>query len=144
MIIHIMGKKIYFTVDEIGNTSCEKDCRETAINWQPSDKNIIVSTSDPKVITKLKRMMKKFPDAYKCYSYEGNIDTKSGQYYTYFFEFDKKLLSFRGPTERKPMSEEQRKAAAERFKKMWAERGLDVEDLTEDDIDQMIDEDDME
>lgn len=139
-----MGKKIYFTVDEIGNTSCEKDCRETAINWQPFDKNIIVSTSDPKVITKLKRMMKKFPDAYKCYSYEGNIDKKSGQYYTYFFEFDKKLLSFRGPTERKPMSEEQRKAAAERFKKMWAERGLDVEDLTEDDIDQMIDEDDME
>lgn len=139
-----MANKIYFNVDEIGNTSCEKECRETAINWQPYDKKITLCTSDGKVITKLKRAMKKFPDAYKCYSYSDNFDSKSGQYYTYFFEFDKNLLSFRGPSERKPMSEEQRKAAADRFRKMWAERGEDIESLTEEDIEELMEDEDIE
>lgn len=134
------NKKIYFSVDEIGTTSCEKSCRETAINWLMTDSKITLSTSDPRTITKMKKMMKKFPESYVCYSFENNVDKKTGNYYTYFFEFDKKLLAFRGPQSRKPMTEEQKKAASERFKKMWVERGMDPEELTEEDIENMIDE----
>lgn len=138
------NKRIYFTVDEIGSTTCEKCCRETSINWLMTEPKATLSTSDPKTITKMKKVMRKSPEAYVCYSYEGNIDKATGNYYTYFFEFDKKLLSFRTPNQnpRKPMSEEQRKAASERFKKMWAERGNNLEDLTEEDIEDMLDEED--
>lgn len=139
-----MSDRIYFTADEIGATACEKCCRETAIHWLMTEPKATLSTSDPRTITKMKKLVKKFPETYQCYSYKSNVDQRTGNYYTYFFEFDKKLVSFRGPQARKPMSDEQRKACSERFKKMWAARGLDPEELTEDDIENMIDEDDDE
>ena len=146
-----MRDKIYLTPDEIDNPKCERECQETAVHWLRNDSIVTVSSSDPSFITKMKRRMKKAPELYTCYTYANNKDPKSGKYYSYFFEFDKKLLSFRTSiaTNRKPMSEEARKASAERFRKMWEEKRLageinEDEDLSLEELMEEFEDDDDE
>lgn len=112
-----MPDRVYVTADEIGAISCFRGEQETSISWFRDDDNIVVCSSDPTMITKLKNVMKRDPDNYKCYYYKTNmIDGKLGNY---FFEFPKQLLTFRVATnfaeDRSAMTEEQRAAVRERF-----------------------------
>lgn len=112
-------EKIYITHDQIEDISCNKAEQETAINWMRNDDIALICTSDFTVVTRIAKAMAKDPDNYKCYYYETNRDKETGRLGNYFFEVPKKLISFRA--ERDPngpgMSEEQRKAVGERFKK---------------------------
>lgn len=121
-----MNDKIYITADELDTPKCERECQETSINWLRDESIVRVSSSDPIFITKMKKKMRQAPDLYICYSYVNNKDKKTGRYMSYFFEFPKKLLSFKNVLNqnRKPMSEEQKQEAAERFRKMWEAKKL--------------------
>lgn len=134
--------KIYFTVDQIDTPKCEKECQETVITWMRTDDSIILSTSDPLTVTKMKNRMRKAPDLYKCFSYENNRDVKTGKYFSYFFEFPKKLLHFGTSISqnRKPFTEEQRQAAADRFRKMWEEKRArgEVDESEEMDLEELM------
>jgi hypothetical protein len=112
-----MSDKIYVTADEIGNISRFREEQETAINWFRDDDTITICTSDPTMVTKLKNVMKRDPDNYKCYYLKTNI--VDGALGNYFFEMPKNLLTFRvatsGSEDRQPMSEEQRAAVGRRL-----------------------------
>ena len=112
-----MSKKIYITADEIQSIFCFREEQETAINWFRDDEIATVCTSDPTMITKLKNVMKRDPENYKCYYYDTNI--VNGSLGNYFFEMPKQLLTFRVASnyveERTPMSEEARAIVKERL-----------------------------
>lgn len=121
-----MSNKIYVTYDQIEDISCNRCEQETAINWLRDDDIAIVCTSDFTMVTKLSKAMAKDPDNYKCFYYECNRDKETGRLGNYFFEVPKKLISFRAEREGSPMSEEQRKAVGERFKKARECKNLDA------------------
>ena len=111
-----MIKKEYVTADQIGSVKCDKDCQEVAINFLRDDKIAVMTVTDNTMITKLKKLVEKDPDNYKCYICSRDPDT--GEPHGYIFEFPKKCLSFRAvSTKKRTMTEEQRKAVAARFKK---------------------------
>lgn len=112
-----MDEKIYITADEIDSVTCERECQETAINWLRDDDIIRVCSSDNTFITKMKRVMQKSPNEYKCYYYKSNIDKKTGKVANYFFEFDKSLISFRAKHSKQTLTEEQRKERGARLHK---------------------------
>ena len=109
--------KIYITHDQIEDISCNRAEQETAINWMRDDDIALICTSDYTVVTRISKAMAKDPDNYKCYYYESNRDKDTGRLGNYFFEVPKKLISFRSERDGKPMSEDQRKAVGERFKR---------------------------
>lgn len=112
-----MSEKIYITADKI--TTCGTEChsQETNINWFRDEKIIKIETSDNTFITKMKHIMERDPEHYKCYYYENNIDKKTGKIYSYVFETDKKLLTFRVNKAKKELSPEERKLLGERLAK---------------------------
>lgn len=115
-----MSNKIYITYDQIEDISCHREEQETAINWMRDDDIAVVCTSDYTVVTRIGRAMARDPENYKCYYYESNRDKQTGRLGNYFFEIPKKLISFRAEKEKStkaPMTEEQRKAVGERFRK---------------------------
>ena len=115
-----MLKRIYITYDQIEDISCHREEQETTINWMRDDDIAVVCTSDYTVVTRISKAMAKDPGTYKCYYYESNRDKQTGRLGNYFFEIPKKLISFRSGSEKSnkaPMSEEQRKAVGERFRK---------------------------
>ena len=113
-----MSEKIYITHDQIEDISWTRCEQETAINWMRDDDIAIVCTSDFTVVTRISKAMAKDPKNYRCYYYECNRDKETGRLGNYFFEIPKKLISFHAKRESKnAMSEEQRKAVAERFRK---------------------------
>ena len=113
-----MNTKIYVTVEQIEDISCNRVEQETAINWLRDDDLAVICTSDHTVVTRIARAMAKDPDNYKCYYYETNRDRSTGRLGNYFFEVPKKLISFRSERESSPrnLSEEDRKAIGERFR----------------------------
>ena len=116
-----MMEKIYVTdASLIEAISCDRREQETCINWLRDDDIIQICTSDPTMVTKLAKMVEKDPESYKCFYYESNRDKDTGRLGNYFFELPKKLLSFRTFSEKKSkreLSEEERKAIGERFRK---------------------------
>ena len=102
---------------------CEQ---ETTINFTRDGKMASVWTSDTTVMTKLDHKVEDYPEKYKVvdvgYSQQGDLVCKT-------YEFPKKLLSYRSGRE---MSEEQKQLAAERFRKMWAEKQNDTAENPED------------
>lgn len=113
-----MSEKIYITHDQIEDISWTRCEQETAINWMRDDDIAVVCTSDFTVVTKISKAMAKDPKNYRCYYYECNRDNETGRLGNYFFEIPKKLISFHAKREsKKTMSEEERKAVAERFRK---------------------------
>lgn len=113
-----MNEKIYITADQVKSTSTERYSQETNINWTRDDTKIQIETSDSTFITKMKHIMERDPEHYKCYYYSNNVDKKTGKVSHYVFEVDLKLLSFRvSLQEKKQLSEEEKKALSERLKK---------------------------
>ena len=115
-----MCEKIYITHDQIEDISCTRCEQETSINWMRDDTSAVICTSDYTVVTRIARAMARDPKNYRCYYYECNRDKETGRLGNYFFEIPKKLVSFRADREKsakKEMTEEQRKAISERFRK---------------------------
>ena len=114
-----MSNKIYISHDQIEDISCHREEQETAINWFRDDDIAVVCTSDYTVVTRISKAMAKDPKNYRCYYYESNRDKDTGRLGNYFFEIPKKLISFHAQkttSNKKEMTEDQRKAVAERFK----------------------------
>ncbi|MBO5712320.1 MAG: hypothetical protein J6R47_05715 [Acholeplasmatales bacterium] len=114
-----MSNRIYITYDQIEDISCNRVEQETAINWMRDDDIAVVCTSDYTVVTRISKAMAKDPNNYRCYYFESNRNPDTGRLSNYFFEIPKKLISFHCKKEggRRPMTEEERKAVGERFRK---------------------------
>ena len=97
------------------------DEKETTINILGNFQTAEIYTSDNSILTKLKKILDANPDTVKCWEagrFEGKVTG-------YFFEMDKKHISFRsGSGNHYNMSEEARAAFGERVKKMHAEGKL--------------------
>ena len=111
--------KIYITAEQIEDISCARLEQETTINWGRDDEYAVMCTSDPTMVTKMKRVMENHPDLYRCYYYECNRSRDTGRLGNYFFEVPKKFVSFRGnkTSKKRELSADERKAIGERFKK---------------------------
>ncbi len=110
-------EKIYITVDQIESTCTDKQSQETNIGWVRDDEVIKIETSDNTFLTKMKNIMSRDPEHYKCYYYKSNVDKKTGKVYSYVFETDKKLLNFRVSSTRKELSDEEKQALHARLTK---------------------------
>jgi len=111
-----MPTKIYISASEIQNTCTDRDSQETNINWLRDDDILAVETSDNTFLTKMKHIMERDPESYKCYYHAGNVDKKTGKVYSYVFEVSKKLLNFRVQSTRKELTEEEKIALRKRLK----------------------------
>lgn len=109
--------RIYVTADQIGSVSTDRDSQETNINWLRDDQILSVETSDNTFVTKMKNIMERDPQNYKCYYYASNVDKKTGKVCAYVFEVDKKLLNFRVASNRKELTAEEKEALRQRLKK---------------------------
>lgn len=113
-----MNDKIYVTPDQLTSTCTDKYDQETNISWARESDILYVDTSDSTFITKMKHVMERDPEHYKCFYYKSNVDKKTGKPFNYVFEVDKKLLTFRvGNAEKREYTAEEKKALAERLKK---------------------------
>lgn len=109
-------KRIYVDADNMLPVSCMKAEQETAINWLRSDNKLVVCTSDPTIVTKLRNVMRRDPENYTCYYYDCNV--REGAVGNYFFEMPKNLLSFRiGFTDKEDMSLEEVEELKARLRK---------------------------
>ena len=111
-----MCKKIYVTADQITGIATDRESQETNINWLRDDQIVSVETSDITFVTKMKNIMQRDPEHYKCYYIDSNLDPKTGKVYSYVFEVDKKLLNFRVQSTRKEMTTEEKEALKKRLK----------------------------
>jgi hypothetical protein len=91
--------------------------RETAINWDDSTKSALFYTCNRSLMTKLNKLVESYPDTYKVKRIIYDEFEVCGKEYI----LPKKLISIRTPSTR-VMSEENRQAASERFKKMHEEK----------------------
>lgn len=110
-------EKIYITADQIKNTCTDRDSQETNINWLRDDEILSIETSDNTFLTKMKHIMERDPDNYKCYYYASNVDKKTGKVCAYVFEVSKKLLNFRVNSGRRELTEDEKIALKQRLKK---------------------------
>lgn len=110
-----MTERIYVTADEIDTCATDRQSQDTAICWSRDDQILSINTSDNTFITKMKNVMSRDPESYKCFYYKGNIDKKTGRVYAYVFEVDKKLLSFRIASTKKELTEEEKLTIANRL-----------------------------
>lgn len=108
-------QKIFISADEIQSVTCFKEFQETAINWYRTDEQAEIFTTDPTMITKLKNIMKRNPESYKCYYRPMNVD-ETGKPLAYTFVCNKDLISFRTPY-LKDLSAEERMAMRDRLRK---------------------------
>lgn len=92
-------------IRDIGTCSSNVEEQETVITMMRKEDYVDIWTCDNTMITKLSRVMKTYPDTWKCY--EGGRDSK-GNVYGYYFRCPKKAISFRGGNTiiRKPKEEE--------------------------------------
>ena len=84
--------------------------QETIINYNREDAIATVYTRDPSVIRKLDQLVISFPEVYKCIG-ETDIDKT--------YEMPKSAVNYRKP---RRLSEEQRRAAGERLKRIKLNR----------------------
>lgn len=84
--------------------------QEVHINFSRDENVAELYTSDPTWMTKLDNLVKKSPELYEVVK-----KTEFGKLY----RFPKKLISLRSSISTRTISEEQKKKASERFKKMW-------------------------
>lgn len=78
--------------EDIKTVACLKEEQETVINISRTDDTVEIWTSDNTMVTRLGRMLKMFPNNWKCY--EGSKDAQ-GNLSGYFFECPKRAISFR-------------------------------------------------
>lgn len=105
----------YVTIDEIESIVCDRESQETCIII-PRDSDIaFIGTSDPTMLTKIKKLMEKNSEDWKCY--EGSRD-RDGNMTGYSFEVPKKFVTFKSKTKTKRvLTEEERQVIAARFKR---------------------------
>ena len=80
--------------------------QETIINYNAEDKTATLYTRDPAVMRKVDTLVIEYPDTFKCIG-ETDIDKT--------YEMPKSVITYRKP---RRLSEEQRKAAADRMKQI--------------------------
>lgn len=92
-------------IRDIGTCSSNVEEQETVITIVRKEDYVDIWTCDNTMITKLSRVMKTYPDTWKCF--EGGRDSK-GNVYGYYFRCPKKAISFRGgATVRRTSKQEQ-------------------------------------
>lgn len=93
--------------------SIQVEEQETIINFSRSDNSAVIWTSDSTIITKLDKLVKAAP---KYYSLRNTGVINDSIVNKEYFVADKSLISFRSGKVKREMSEEQKKALAERLK----------------------------
>ena len=86
------------------------DEQETVINFGRNDETVTCWTSDSTWMTKMDKPIEKNPEEFKC-TKEETID---GQVVQKRYEFPKKYVSIRSTTRKMNLTDEQRRAMAER------------------------------
>ena len=87
--------------------------RETSIWYNKAEDNAICHSCDKSLMNQLDTYCTEYPEDFKF-----KRDIKSeGEVVGKEYIFDQKYITIRRPSNRKPMSEEQRKAASDRLKK---------------------------
>lgn len=104
-----------YTADELDAVDCAADEQEITMTAYRSDSVVDVWISDNTMLTKMKKMMEKFPDDYKLVDIAW---TKDGTPAGYRFSMSKRLLRF--PTPPREMSAEERAQRAANMAKMRA------------------------
>ena len=106
--------RIYITKKEqFKNIPNSVEDQETTINISRGEDKATIWTNDNTIINKLSKMLEKNPNSWKCYVM-GDIDNHTG----YFFEVNKKCISFREGKERvKVLTEEHKQKMREGLKK---------------------------
>lgn len=114
-----MNEKVYITAEEIDTPCCDKDSQETSINWCRDEDIAQICSSDITFVTKMKNMMLRDPEHYRCYYYKSNLDKNSNRVICYCFEVPKSLLTFRVGSDRrgKNLSDEEKIERKNRLKK---------------------------
>lgn len=105
---------IITNVNDIKTVKVNKDEQETIISFSRDDEEAEIYTSDNTVLTKLKKKLAKDPKNYLCY--EGPKD-ENDNVTGYFFKCPKKFIRFGTASNRKPLSDSQKQAISDRFKK---------------------------
>ncbi len=93
--------------------------QETTISYCRESNEVHIWTSDSTVMTKLDRMCMDFPETYKC-TEEARAKTGGELISKSYSIADKRLISFRGKKKKPNMTEEQKRAAAERLRNLRA------------------------
>ena len=88
--------------------------RETVINFNMEDDRATIYTCQTGLINKLDKKCELYPKHYKLIQQDESSKT---------YELDKKLLCFRSP---KILTEDQKEILSERFKKMRAEKVVNI------------------
>lgn len=101
-------------INDLSITGVSADEQETTINYGRTDKEAELYTSDNTVLTKIKNMF----DNNDCeWKLKDVVKDQKGNVVGVFFVVPKKLISLRAKTVKSSLTEEQKRAAAERLKK---------------------------
>lgn len=102
-------------INDLTITGVSADEQETTINYGRTDKEAEVYTSDNTVLTKIKNMFSSDDCEWKLKDVV--VKDQEGNIVGVFFSVPKKLISLRAKTVKSSLTDEQRRAAAERLKK---------------------------
>lgn len=102
-------------INDLSITGVPADEQETTINYGRTDKEAEIYTSDNTVLTKIKNMFNSDSCEWKL---KDIVKDQEGNIVGVFFIVPKKLISLRAKTVKSNLTDEQRRAAAERLKKL--------------------------
>ena len=100
-------------INDLVITGVSTDEQETTINYGRNDEEAEVYTSDNTVLTKIKNIFSSDDCEWKL---KNVVKDKKGNVVSVFFSVPKKLISLRAKTVKSNLTDEQRRAAAERLK----------------------------
>ena len=100
-------------INDLVITGVSTDEQETTINYGRNDEEAEVYTSDNTVLTKIKNIFSSDDCEWKL---KNVVKDKKGDVVSVFFSVPKKLISLRAKTVKSSLTDEQRRAAAERLK----------------------------
>lgn len=94
--------------------------QETSVSFARDSDICIVYTSDSTVMTKLDKLVES--DNLPHWKLKEEHRLLNGELIGKTYETHKRLISFRSNISTREMSDEQKEAASERFRKMWKDR----------------------
>ena len=100
-------------INDLSITGVSADEQETTINYGRTDKEAEVYTSDNTVLTKIKNMFNNDDCEWKL---KDVVKDQDGNIVSVFFIVPKKLIYLRAKIVKSSLTDEQRRAAAERLK----------------------------
>ena len=110
---NIKGENKKMNINDLSITGVSADEQETTINYGRTDKEAEDYTSDNTVMTKIKNMFNSDDCEWKL---KDVVKDQEGNIVGVFFIVPKKLISLRAKTVKSSLTDEQRRAAAERLK----------------------------